>query len=361
VEEKKFLRSRLGLRFDQFNLGEGYIEPAYENLFGLGICATAHLQYGPRRERYAIGLQGNHLFTATIANVIELQGYISKEGIYERQIIPSGFDSIPDIIEINERILRKTGVSAFMGTLLGKFIQLSGGLRIERYKIQQSDKSSVQTAFGFKFKRAHPRLMLRLTIDTMDKDLFPTSGTEHTFLVTTDLDNRGINASFVKFQTSLGRYFTIKKQHTFFPHLRICWANNSLNEVERLYLGGTISTERFQTASVYNYIPFTGLAPRAISGDCLVMAHLDYRLALRKNFYAHFFSDMGLIWESGEYTFSNIGKKFIERAPVGVGTGISYRSIFGPLRLFYGHLLRNIENYGIYSEGQVYFSAGYDF
>jgi hypothetical protein len=29
--------------------------------------------------------------------------------------------------------------------------------------------------------------------------------------------------------------------------------------------------------------------------------------------------------------------------------------------LFYGHLLRNIENYGIYTEGQIYFSAGYDF
>lgn len=361
VEEKKYLRSRVGLRFDQFNLGEGYIEPAYENLFGLGVCATAHLQYGLRRERYAFELQGNHLFTASIANMIEFQGYISKERIYERQIISSGFDSIPDIIEINERILRKTGVSALVGTLLGKFIQLSGGLRIERYKIQQSDKTSVQNAFGFNFKRAHPCLMLRLTIDAMDKDLFPTSGTEHTLLVTTDIDNSGINASFSKVQFSLGRYFTIKKQHTFFPQLRICWANDGLNEVERLYLGGTISTERFQTSGVYNYIPFIGLAPKAISGDCLVMAHLDYRLALRKNFYAHIFSDMGLLWESGDYTFSKIGKEFIEKSVIGIGAGISYRSIFGPLRLFYGHLLRNIENYGINSEGQVYFSAGYDF
>lgn len=361
VEEKKFLRTRMGLRFDQFNLGEGYIEPAYENLFGLGVCASAHLQYGLRRERYAFELQGNHLFSATIANMLQFQGYISKERIFKRQINPSGYDSIPDIIKIDERILRKTGISTSIGTLLGKFIQVSSGFRIERYKIQQSDLTIVQDALGFKFNKTLPYLMLRLTIDTMDKDLYPTSGIEHTFLVTTDINNRGVNATFSKVQSSFGKYFTIKKQHTFFPQLRFCWASDTLPEVERLYFGGIIPTERYQNMNVYNYIPFIGLTPRAVSGDCMLMVHLDYRLALRKNFYAHFLSDMGMVWDSKQYVFSKIGKPFIKNSPVGIGIGISYQSLIGPFRLFYGHLLRNIENYGIYSEGQLYFSAGYDF
>jgi outer membrane protein assembly factor BamA len=154
---------------------------------------------------------------------------------------------------------------------------------------------------------------------------------------------------------------TVKKQHTFYPELRICWSNNTLPEVERIYLGGIIPAERYQNMSVYNYIPFIGLKPRAVSGDCMLIAHFDYRLALKKNFYAHFVSDLGMVWDSKQYRGSEIGKEILRKSPIGIGVGISYQSLFGPFRLFYGHLLRNIENYGIYTEGQIYFSAGYDF
>jgi predicted acylesterase/phospholipase RssA/outer membrane translocation and assembly module TamA len=361
IEEKKYLRTRIGLRFDENHLGEGYIEPAYENLFGLGVCASAHIQYGLRRERYVIELEGNHLLSTNFANTLLFQSYISKERIYKRDIIPSGYDSIPDTININERILRKTGFTTSIGTLLGKYIQLSSGLRIERYKVQQSDLNTVKDALGIKFTRTHPYLMLGLRIDTMDKDLYPTSGVEHTFLITTDLNNQGANATFSKVQSSIGKHMTVKKQHTFYPELRICWSNNTLPEVERIYLGGIIPAERYQNMSVYNYIPFIGLKPRAVSGDCMLIAHFDYRLALKKNFYAHFVSDLGMVWDSKQYRGSEIGKEILRKSPIGIGVGISYQSLFGPFRLFYGHLLRNIENYGIYTEGQIYFSAGYDF
>jgi predicted acylesterase/phospholipase RssA len=361
VEEKKYLRATMGLRFDESLLGEGYVEPAYENLFGLGICASTHLQYGLRRERYVFELQGNHLFSTNIANMLDFQAYISKERIYQRLIFPSGFDSIADTIRISERILRKTGLSTSVGTLLGKFIQLSCGFRLERFKIQQSDLNTVKDAFGIQFNRTLPCVMLRLRIDTMDKELFPTSGIEHTFYIISDINNRGVNGSFTKIQSSIGKYLTLKKQHTFFPQLRFCWASNELPEVERVYLGGVNPTERYQNTSVYNYIPFIGLKPRAVSGDIMVMAHLDYRLKLQKNFYAHFLSDMGMVWEYKDFETRNFGRDILKNSPVGIGVGISYQTLIGPLRLFYGHLLRTYKNYGISSEGQVYFSAGYDF
>jgi predicted acylesterase/phospholipase RssA len=361
VEEKKYLRATMGLRFDESLLGEGYIEPAYENLFGLGICASTHLQYGLRRERYVFELQGNHLFSTNIANMLDVQAYISKERIYQRLIFPSGFDSIPDTIRISEKILRKTGLSTSVGTLLGKFIQLSCGFRLERFKIQQSDLNTVKDALGIQFNRTLPCLMLRLRIDTMDKELFPTSGIEHTFYIISDINNHGVNGTFTKIQSSIGKYFTLKKQHTFFPQFRFCWASNELPEVERVYLGGVNPTERYQNTSVYNYIPFIGLKPRAVSGDFMLMAHLDYRLKLQKNFYAHFVSDMGMVWEYEDWETRRLGKDILKNSPIGIGVGISYQTLIGPLRLFYGHLLRTNENYGISSEGQVYFSAGYDF
>jgi outer membrane protein assembly factor BamA len=143
--------------------------------------------------------------------------------------------------------------------------------------------------------------------------------------------------------------------------LRICWASNALPEVERVYLGGVIPTERYQNTNVYNYIPFIGLKPRAVSGDCMILAHLDYRLTLKKNFYAHFVSDMGMIWEYKDYKARYFRRDILNNSPIGIGVGISYQTLIGPLRLFYGHLLRTYENYGISSEGQLYFSAGYDF
>jgi len=50
VEEKKYLRVRTGLRFDEFHFLEGYVQPAYENLFGWGVCPSLLIQYGTRRE-----------------------------------------------------------------------------------------------------------------------------------------------------------------------------------------------------------------------------------------------------------------------------------------------------------------------
>jgi hypothetical protein len=87
VEEKKYLRVRSGLRYDDFHLGEGYIQPAYENLFGLGICALLHLQYGLRREKYSIELLANHLFTTNFAYNLLAQLYISKDRFFEREIV----------------------------------------------------------------------------------------------------------------------------------------------------------------------------------------------------------------------------------------------------------------------------------
>ena len=95
VEEKKYWRMRMGIRYDEFHLGEGFIQPAYENLLGLGIVTAIHLQYGLRREKYAIDFQGNHLLTPNFANNLQIQFYISKERIFQREIfkrtIPSPF------------------------------------------------------------------------------------------------------------------------------------------------------------------------------------------------------------------------------------------------------------------------------
>ncbi len=81
VDEKNYWRIRMGLRYDEFYLGEGFIEPAYENLFGRDICVSLHLQYGLRRERYALEFNENHPLSQNFANFAKLQFYSSSEQI----------------------------------------------------------------------------------------------------------------------------------------------------------------------------------------------------------------------------------------------------------------------------------------
>jgi predicted acylesterase/phospholipase RssA/outer membrane translocation and assembly module TamA len=355
VEEKKYWRMRLGLRFDEFHLGEAYIQPAYENLFGLGICALAHLQYGLRREKYALELQGTHLFTSNLAISHQFQGYISRERVVIREIID------PDSLRVEEKTLRKTGIIALAGTQIGRSAMLNGGIKLERYKIQQSDNSAFGDALGFKFTRGLPYFMLRLTIDTMDKFPFPKVGWKHYFTIGGSSENVGSSESFFKASGSFGRYFTLLRKHTFFTQLRLAWSSSQMPEVEKVYLGGAIPEERYRDMGVYNYIPFTGLHPRAFPGDCLGLIHLDYRFSVWKNLYLESVFDWGYAWDRNHFVPNRSVEEFAERAPVGIGAGLNYESLFGPIRFQYGQLLHNFSELELSSEPVFYFSVGYDF
>ena len=361
VQEKKYWRMRMGVRYDEFHLGEGFIQPAYENLLGLGILASVHLQYGLRREKYALEFQGNQLFTSNLANNVLIQFYISKERIFQREISESNIDTIPDFIYLHERALRKTGLLCLLGTQIGKWALLSGGLRVERFKIQQSDRSPFNDAFGLKFNESLPYLMLKLTIDTMDKFPFPTSGVKHFITVGGSGKTMGANSSFLKINGSFGRYYTFGKIHTFFPQIRLCWANSPLPEVEKVYVGGAIPEERYRDMNLYNYIPFMGFKPRALPGDILGLLHLDYRILLRKNFHAQFSADWGYTWEKSNLKKRKMIEEFFKQAPLGIGVGLAYETPLGPVRLCYGQLINDFNRLGIKSDGQLYFSAGHDF
>ena len=358
VEEKKYWRLRMGLRFDEFHLGEAFLQPGYENLFGLGINTTMHIQYGLRREKYALEFHGNHLFTSNFSNLIQLQFFISKEKIFQRSVIKE--ETGPDSIFLSERTLRKTGTIGLAGTQIGKWGLLCGGLRFERFKVQQSDNNTFDDVLGLNYEGL-PYLILRLTIDTMDKFPFPKTGARHYLSMGGTTKALGGDNNLFKLDGSFGRYYTIKDYHTFFPQIRFCWSSGHLPEVEQVYLGGAIPDERYRDMNVYNYIPFIGLPPRSLPGDFLGLLHLDYRLLIQKNFHAQIFADWGLSWVHGEFTTSNVWKTISQKAPLGIGVGLIYETIVGPLKISYGQLINDLNRLGIKSEGQFYFSAGHDF
>ncbi|MBN2188150.1 MAG: BamA/TamA family outer membrane protein, partial [Chitinispirillaceae bacterium] len=360
VDEKKYWRIRMGLRYDEFNLGEGFIQPAYENLFGRGVCAQLHLQYGLRREKYALELQSNSFLTANYANSAKLQTYLSTERIFQDTAFITPIDSLTADTTLwrSAKTLRKGGLLGLVGIQIGRTTMLSSGMHLELYKVQSTGVTAFSDLWGLKFL---PYALFRLTMDNLDRFPFPASGMKNFISVGGTSRAIGANKDFLKFDGSIRKVVTVYKKHTFSSQIRFAWSSDRLPEVEQIYLGGSFPEETHQDMEVYNYIPFFGLSPRALNGDVLGLAHCTYSFALKKDVYLTAGLDWGYTWDRSNLSWRKSADEFIRYAPVGFGIGISIATIAGPVRCSYGRLVNDFDQKGIPADPQIYFSIGHDF
>jgi predicted acylesterase/phospholipase RssA/outer membrane translocation and assembly module TamA len=377
VEEKEYLRMRVGARFDEYHFGEAYIQPAFENLFGSGMRCALHLQYGLRREKYAVELAGSPLFSADWANNIKIQAYIAREKITKDSInlhpvtvfdssIEDSVPGVDTIYEHDEMTLRKAGILAMVGTQIGRSTMVDGGLRLERYKVTRSNTGAFEDPIGPTFKQGIRYLMLRLTVDNLDRFPFPQKGQKHYISVGGASDVIGGTESFLKVQGAMGFYGTLRKRHTLYPQCRFVWTNKPLHdvEVERVYVGGAMLEEKYRDIGVYNYIPFMGLRPRSLNGDILFLMHMTYRFLVIKNIYSLVCLDWGKVWDQPDFTFSSsTGRDFLDHAPLGLGVGVAWQTPVGPMHTMWSRIVRGTgkESVDIVKENVFYLSLGYDF
>jgi predicted acylesterase/phospholipase RssA len=369
LTEKEFWRARVGLRFDEYNLIEGFVQPAYENLFGLGISTSLHLQYGSLREKYALELLSNHIFSSAFANMVQLQGYIARERVVTRTEYADSLDSILTHVHLEEQTLQKTGLMGIAGVQLGKYFMLEGGIRFERFAVYES--MGFKDPFGA-FKGGMQYLMLRLTGDDLDRFPFPEKGQKHYITIGGAHDVIGGTESFLKIDGRFSQYYTVANIHTFSPQLQLVWSTDSMPDVEKVYLGGAGPEEKYREIGVYNYIPFFGLRPRALPGDVALLLHGNYRLRIQPGLYLSCSVDWGYAWPWKErWKLENltmdglrkIGREFLDQAPLGIGIGVAYETPVGPIRFSWGRLLRNKldPELAILSENLFYLSVGHDF
>lgn len=373
LKEKEYWRSRFGLRFDEYYLLEGYIQPAYENLFGTAFCASLHLQYGTMREKYAFDLHTNRPWSHYWANNFTIQSYISRETIVDKDstyVDTTDTTGSTYIIEYEERTLRKAGILAGIGTQIGRTALLEGSIRLEKFKVTKSGKSAIVDPLGPTFKHGIRYLMLRLSIDNLDRFPFPQKGQKHYISIGGTSDIIGGTENFVNLHASLNSYFTFGKRHTCSPRAMFAWTDQALPPVEQVYIGGTLPDEKYRDLGVYNYIPFVGLKPRSISGDIMMLLHGLYRFAITKKLYLNALVDWGYAWHEDnnadepdfEFDIRTV-KYFIKHAPVGFGLGLAYQTLVGPIRLSWGRVVFGSlkEDFDIEGKNVIYFSAGHDF
>lgn len=366
VREKNHLRIRSGLRFDEFHLGEGYVEPAYENLFGRGIGFACRLQYGLRREKYTLELQGNQIISPWWANNLIARAYIGRERIVDEQLLTEYPDSTKptesrNVIRYNAASIHKLGILAQVGMQVGQFSMLSGGFRLEQYETYRTD--APLTYDPGMFGEGLRVLMAALTIDNLDRYPFPRSGQRHRISLTAATDFLGGATQFLKVDGFTSYYHTFAKRHTVTPQFHFAWASDSLPSGERVQLGGSPTEEGHKSAGFYNQIPFAGLKPRALPGDILALLHLGYRVRLYRKLYGSCALDWGYTWYRNRMPGSRtMVSDFIARAPLGLRLGAEYNTPIGPVRFAWGRLLTHasVIDPADYSN-VLYFSAGHDF
>jgi outer membrane protein assembly factor BamA len=373
VKEKEYWSARLGLRFDEYYSVEGYVEPAYENLFGAGISAVFHLQYGQMREKYAFELHTNTLFSRNWANNIGIQNYISRESVIDRKEYP---DTLPDStivtkIDYDEVSLRKIGILAKLGLQIGRVSMIDGCIRFERFDISQSATSALQDPLGVSFHKGVRHLVVRFMVDDLDRFPFPSKGQKYYVSVGGAGAIIGGTEAFFHIRASLCHYFTLSGRHTISPQIMFAWADQSLPPVEKMYIGGALPEEKYRDIGVYNYIPFIGLRPRSIAGDIFALLHCSYRFSITRKLFLSAIADLGYAWNRNNtlnepaFGFNwKTARVFFDRAPLGIGLSLAYETIIGPVKLSWGRVVRGSEflkNFNVKEENRFYFSAGHDF
>jgi len=367
VTEEKYWRVRGGLRYDEYHLGEGFIEPAYDNIFGLGISATLHLQYGLRKEKYAVGLMTDILFTQNWALNCNAQLFTAREQIYSREAYPRlptqpNITPKPDSIVIRDDVLGKSGLTFTVGSQIGRSVSLEAGAKLEWFQLLQSNQNIFENDLGFGFRNTLPYFILRLTTDTRDVTPFTENGWRHT--VTAGMAGGkalglGGVEEFRKVDGNFNRYITLNNRLTLHGQAVIGWTDHTLPEVEKFFLGGAIPEQNYRDADIYNTIPFMGMKPRKVSADVFGLAHLEYRLKIRKNLYMSAMLDWARLWEYED--FINNNDDLPPKSPMGLGVGAAYKTPLGPIRVSYGRLIRHPYDPDAISEDVFYFSAGHDF
>jgi predicted acylesterase/phospholipase RssA/outer membrane translocation and assembly module TamA len=364
LREKHYLRVRGGLRFDEFHLLEGYAEPAYENLFGWGTCASLHLQYGLRREKYAIDMVANQPFTRFLVSTVRLQGYIARELLRREEIMEPESDTVEAQFTLQEMSVRKAGVIALIGTEIGRAALLQGGARIEQFKVQRSEASVFDDPLR-QYRHGIRMLFLRMIIDNTDAFPFPTMGQKHYFRLSGAHNAIGGTESFLRLDGKMSAFFTFARRHTLSPRAQFCWSQNVLPDVERLFLGGALPQEKYEDLGVFDYASFYGLPARAWPGDVVGLGGLDYRFRVGKDLYLLAGVDWGYAWAADEFAFDRrTAQRFIDKAPVGVGVGVVWNTPVGPIRFQWGRILADhglFDELKIKNENQFYLSAGHDF
>jgi len=331
---------RFGLRIDNENYSQLFVDLRNENLFGTATEFGASISGGIRNFGLIIEHKANRIFNTYLTYKIQ--------GFYKFNNINLYKDDKP----INERRLSRSriaeyrqnfyGVSIGAGAHLKKIGTLTaeGKYQINRienlYKFPPSNLTKIKIS-SVKF---------RLQVDTQNKYPFPTAGSYIDTYYETAQKILGGDLSYAKFSFNYKGYFPTSKTQTIIPSIEFGFADETLPLTQHFSFGGQKN--------------FLGYRDYEYRGRQIFIAATEYRYKLPiKIYFDTYLSvryNIGSIWREQE----QIRFKDLQH---GIGLTVSFDTPIGPADFSIGKsfTFKNILPKNIISSTKpfFYFTIGY--
>ncbi len=351
VQEKKPDCVQLGLRYDDFRLGEGFIRYIRQNLRGGGNRWVTHAQYGLRREKYSSFILGDRLGGTYLFH---------KAGVYlykdKKQMVD---EDQPNRITL--RNLRKIGLSFSLGRQIRRLGQVSAILRTENFLSDSLDQQWWEADLQ-QYSQGIRTISLQSNVDDLDKVPFPTSGKKHHFALDFAHDVIGGTERYFSGLASVSAYYTVGGDHTFYPRMQVAYSDKALPSVEKHFIGGYRSMALQDDIAFYNDFCFLGYEEQAFFGDCMLVLNLQYRWRVLPWTYVFFEYDVGQSWQRKDVSLTwGFLPDQLRGLKQGFGLGLSFDSPMGPLTMVGAQAFNPMSEAERKTEQNFYLSLGHDF
>ena len=375
VREKSGFGVDFGIRFDNRNLVEVFAVPLFNNLFGLGISQGYEFQLGFLRKKMLADISWYLPLNRSFLMSLGFSGYMSSQRLVSREVKDTAYEenyavyAEKEIIYYSESDIVKNGIN-----LVGSFdflnsVSLFGGFRNEFYISKQSRIDDVEFDFTNQNNKI-AMLFAGIKADWRDDRYFPSYGGEHRFWFSGASDYFASDYQFLTVNEYLSFVIPIGELHAIIPLVFGTWADQTLPNVMRYYIGGSRNADFVSPTNVLYTVSFAGLREREIFADNFFMFQLCWRYRFTKKYPLYFslYADFGNTWN-----YSNVSERYVSRdgmaetffhnIPIGVETELGLKTPFGPVRFSWSRLVAGkfYESFDIERKNIFKFSAGFDF
>ncbi|MFA3783512.1 BamA/TamA family outer membrane protein [Melioribacteraceae bacterium 4301-Me] len=306
IDEKPSSVLRLGMRIDNENQTQLFIDVRDENLFGTGTELGAVLSGGLRNRSYILEHKATRIFDSYFTYKLRAFYEFNDVNVYKDDStgVPNRFSRS----KTGEYRQIYYGGSFGIGTQVKKL----GNLIIEA-KYQRDQIKSKYNFLGPTYKVDIASLRATLTIDTQDQYPYPTKGSLLNTYYETAQTALGGDLGYTKAYFNYKSYFGVNENHVFNIRLVGGFADNTLPLSEQFSLGGQNL--------------FFGLRDNEYRGRQIFVSSVGYRLKLPvKIFFDSYLKaryDLGSIWDER----SQIRLKDLRH---GIGATLSLDTPIGP-------------------------------
>lgn len=332
LKEKDWTVVRLGIKYDDFNSGEGRLNLSRENILGFGNQINLTFQTGLRNKMLMVENRNDRIFRSMYSFNLRAYRHLRSRPTY-------GEGELNDDYRDD-----RYGVVFSLGQVMDKLGNMMLQFRSE------SSRLEYPASMGLKdVNREYRSFVVRSLVDSYDRYPFPLKGMLNIVYLENTSEIFGGTEQYVKIFWGANIVRTFFKRHTLSGSLALGSSDPSIPAVDSFSLGGygtRLNCYNADTGGSLFYADFMGLRDEEKFGTRIAVGKATYRIFIPKYFYLELIYGVGNVWNNTDA---------ITRESLLQSYGIrgTFDTYIGPLSV----------GWGVTSEGKdrLYMTAGREF